>query len=141
MDDIRGIEDQKEIIEENDDPFKISFYFNEKNVIYGFLAEGETGSDESGEDIVSAGISALVINTINSLRLLTNESVEYEIKRNFAKCNISRIRANKGSKEGVVLLRSLRLGMNSIQENYGDKYVIIKEIKDEKKKGIFYLLK
>ena len=43
-------------------------------VITGFDCLGHAGYAEEGEDIVCAGISALVINTINSLGVYTKEN-------------------------------------------------------------------
>jgi uncharacterized protein len=137
----KEIEIQREIIDQDIyDPFKIEFYVNNNGVIYGFNAMGETGFTQYGLDIVAAGVSTLVINTINSIRLLTNEVIEDEIRRNYAKCILPNMRKNKGSKEGAILLRSLRLGIESIQESYGDKYVMIIELKEEHKKSSLFSL-
>jgi uncharacterized protein YsxB (DUF464 family) len=137
----RQIEYQKSMIHDDSyEAFKIIFYFNSKEALYGFTASGETGFSQYGFDIIAAAVSTLVINTINSLRLLTNEVIDYEIKRNFAKCILSNAKRNKGSKEGLVLLESLRMGITSIQDSYGDKFVEIIESREEKKHGIFNIL-
>lgn len=128
---------RKQIHDDSYEPFKIIFYFNNKEVLYGFTASGETGFSQYGFDIIAAAVSALVINTMNSLRLLTKEVVDYELRRNYAKCILPNARRNKGSKEGLVLLESLRMGISSIQESYGDKFVIIMEPREEKKSSIF----
>ncbi|GMX65509.1 hypothetical protein Elgi_47800 [Paenibacillus elgii] len=139
---IRGIEIQKEIIEEESyNPFEIEFYYNHKGILFGFKAVGETGFSQYGLDIVAAGVSALTINTVNSLRLLTDEKTEDEVQRNYIKCILPNLKKNKGSKEGIILLRALRLGVRSIQETYGDKYVTIVEIREEKKSSIFKIFK
>ncbi|PUA39944.1 hypothetical protein C8Z91_05410 [Paenibacillus elgii] len=59
---IRNIEIQKEIMDK---------------------AVGETGFSQYGLDIVAAGVSALIINTVNSLRLLTDETTEDESGEGF----------------------------------------------------------
>ncbi|WP_248924053.1 ribosomal-processing cysteine protease Prp [Paenibacillus hamazuiensis] len=142
MDDIREIDFQRRIIsDEGYEPFKIVFYYNGKNVLFGFNAHGETGFSQYGLDIVAAGVSTLIINTINSLRLLTNEPVEAEIKRNYAKCILPNLRNNKLSKEAHILLKSLKMGIESIQENYGEKYVLIEELREENKGSIFNIFK
>lgn len=143
MDDIvRGIEIQKEIMEEESyNPFIIEFYYNHKGILFGFKAVGETGFSQYGLDIVAAGVSALTINTVNSLRLLTDEKTEDEVQRNYIKCILPNLKKNKGNKEGIILLRALRLGVRSIQETYGDKYVTIVEIREEKRSSIFKIFK
>lgn len=109
---------QRELIDQDIyDPFKIEFYINSKGVIYGFNAIGETGFTQYGLDIIAAGVSTLIINTINSVRLLTNEVIKNEVRRNYAKCILPNLRNNKGTKERTVLLQSLRLGIESIQES------------------------
>lgn len=83
----QDIDFQRSFLEESDyDPFVITFYLNNKGVLYGFTATGETGFMRYGLDIIAAGVSVLIINTINSIRLLTNEIAEVELERNFAKC-------------------------------------------------------
>jgi uncharacterized protein YsxB (DUF464 family) len=143
MDELEGIELQRRILDEEEiyDPFKIIFYFNNKDVLYGFNATGETGFSQYGLDIIAAAVSTLILNTINCLRLLTDEIVEDEVRRNYAKCILPNLKNNKGSKEGRILLRSLMLGIESVQESYGEKYVIIIESKEEKKNSIFNIFK
>ncbi|NEN87381.1 ribosomal-processing cysteine protease Prp [Paenibacillus elgii] len=139
---IRNIEIQKEIMEEESyNPFIIEFYYNHKGTLFGFKAAGETGFSQYGLYIVAAGVSALIINTVNSLRLLTDETTEDEVQRNYIQCILPNLKKNKGSKEGIILLRALRLGVRSIQETYGDKYVTIVEIREEKKSSILKIFK
>ena len=49
----------------------ITIYRNQKNAFTGFCCDGHAGYADAGEDIVCAGISTLVINTINSIEILT----------------------------------------------------------------------
>ena len=43
----------------------------------GFCCDGHTGYAEAGEDIVCAGVSAIVINTVNCLEDLLEEDISY----------------------------------------------------------------
>ena len=52
---------------------KITIFRNQDQAFLGFDCLGHAGYAEEGEDIVCAGISALVINTINSLGVYTKE--------------------------------------------------------------------
>lgn len=76
------IEFQRLMLDEEREPFVIRFYFNNKSTLYGFIANGETGFTQYGLDIIAAGVSALIINTIHSLKHLTNDDVEADIQRN-----------------------------------------------------------
>ncbi|MET3287609.1 UNVERIFIED_CONTAM: uncharacterized protein YsxB (DUF464 family) [Brevibacillus sp. OAP136] len=139
---INGINYQRKLLQEDQyDPFKITFYLNNKGVLYGFTALGETGFVRYGLDIVAAGVSALIINTINSVRFLTKEIVEVDLERNFAKCILPNAKKNKRYKKGVLLLESLRMGIYSIQESYGDKFVTIEEVQDGGSKSVFSIFK
>ena len=50
---------------------KITIFRNHDGEYLGFDCLGHAGYADEGEDIVCAGISALVINTINSIGLFT----------------------------------------------------------------------
>ena len=53
---------------------KITIFRNQDQAFLGFDCLGHAGYAEEGEDIVCAGISALVINTINSLSIIRRRS-------------------------------------------------------------------
>ena len=55
---------------------KITIFRNHDGEYLGFDCLGHAGYADEGEDIVCAGISALVINTINSIGLFTDEPCE-----------------------------------------------------------------
>ena len=47
--------------------FHVTVYENKKEEYVGFETEGHAGYAEAGQDIVCAAVSALAINTINSV--------------------------------------------------------------------------
>ncbi len=83
--------------------------------------------DESGRDVVCAGVSVLVINTINSMERLTssNPEVDSNQEEGFIDCII-----NKPSEECNLLMKSMILGLEEIQKSYSDDYlqINIKEV-------------
>ncbi len=83
---------------------------------------GHSGYSKYGEDIVCAAVSALAINTVNSIQELTNDVIEVEYKNEggFLSCILSNSKGNNNSKEALILLRSLELGITSIQKDYKD---------------------
>lgn len=135
----KDIEIQRSILlEEESEPFIIRFYFNNKSTLYGFVAYGETGFTQYGLDIMAAGVSALIINTIHSLKHLTKDDVEADMQRNYSKCILPDLQTkNRGSKEAKTLLKSLEMGMHSIQNTYGEKHITLEKIYEKQKKGLF----
>ncbi|MGZ7440817.1 ribosomal-processing cysteine protease Prp [Paenibacillus sp. TH7-28] len=134
------IELQRRIMdnEEHYDPFVITFLFNSRSILYGFTAKGSTGFVQYGLDIIAAGVSALIINTVHSIQYLTNDEPSIEMHNKYVKCIVDALYRNKGSAESKVLLRSLEMGIHSIQNTYGEKYITIEEVREEEdKQGMF----
>ena len=84
---------------------KVVFYMKEGRMC-GFKSSGHADYADQGEDIVCAGVSALVINCVNSLEKLTDDG--------FVSCMIQ----EPLSREGELLLQSLHLGITHIAEDY-----------------------
>ena len=53
---------------------KVTIYKTERQEYVGFDMEGHAGYAEAGEDIVCAGVSALVINALNSIERFTDDA-------------------------------------------------------------------
>jgi len=93
----------------------ITFYTGDKGEIRGFICRGHAGYAEKGEDIVCSAISALVINTINSIEQLTDSEIEVSAEEETAV--IKAFFKTEPSKEAELLMRSLVLGIQSIEDN------------------------
>lgn len=134
----QDIEYQRNILDEEEkEPFIITFLINPKNEIFGFEAKGTTGFIQYGFDIIAAAVSILTINTVNAINDFTGDEPEVEMKRNYMKCIINK----RLSRESRVLLETLRLGVQSIQNTYGEKHLTIEEIKIKvDKRGFLGLL-
>ena len=89
---------------------KITIFRNHDGEYLGFDCLGHAGYADEGEDIVCAGISALVINTINSIGLFT------EIRLRFT---------SPAGHDAGLLMQSLVLGLQGIQNTYGNDYIIL----------------
>ncbi len=101
-----------------------------ENKIYAFEVSGHAGYASHGEDIICAAISMLVINTINSIDYLTDDEIILEEHNQqtghiWFKLNIE---TKPYSGETDVLLKSLELGIKSAIEQYGSKYIEMKEV-------------
>ena len=85
---------------------------------------GHAGFAEYGEDIVCAAISVLTINTINSVEKFTNDKIV--TSQNEEKGILRLEFEDIPSKEADLLLKSFELGVTSIYEQYGKKFLNIK---------------
>jgi len=98
----------------------VTFYHDEHDNYIGFEASGHSGYSKSGNDIVCAGISALLTTLVNSLDELTDAKLFFE---NDAKSGYMKLMVEDNNTEKVQLLfKSSQLGLNEIQENYS-KYL------------------
>ena len=99
---------------------KISIYQNEEAVITGIRLSGHAGYAEHGHDIVCAAVSALVINTINSIEQFTKDvfTLDEDEQSGMIEFHVT----SPISDESKLLLNSLFLGLSGIQEDYGQEF-------------------
>ena len=89
----------------------------------GFSSKGHAGFAESGYDIICAGVSALVINFINSADALCG--ADYSLNTD-EETGMIDFRLKEPATEGVALLmESMILGLKGIQKDYGNEYIIL----------------
>ena len=99
-----------------------AIFYSKNNKYFGFKIAGHADYGCCGKDVVCAGVSALVINTVNSIEQFTKDSTCCEeFESGLVKFKIM----GDVSSESKLLLRALRLGLCSIYEEYGDKYIQI----------------
>ena len=99
----------------------VTIYKNHDQEYEGFDSVGHAGYAPAGEDIVCAGVSALVLNTVNSIEAFTHD--KYELKTKEESGLISFRFQGAVSDAGRLLMKSLFLGLQGIQESYGDEYI------------------
>lgn len=87
----------------------------------GFNCIGHAEYADAGEDIVCAGISILVINTINSMDELAKEQLTLTVneEEGLIDCQFTG-RINEKSR---LLMESLILGLKGIKQQYGKEYL------------------
>ena len=78
---------------------------------------------EAGSDIICAGVSALVINTINSIETFTEDS--YHIDTEETSGLIDFRLDQKAGHDTQLLMKSMVLGLQGIQNDYGNEYIIL----------------
>ena len=86
-----------------------------------FRCCGHTGFAEAGEDVVCAGVSAIVINTINCLQDLLQEKVEVQYDEEVGDfvCNF----LSAPGERAAFLLDCMIHGLKWIQSQYGKQYL------------------
>ena len=100
-------------------------FYTKESKYFGFKISGHANYGCCGRDVVCAGTSALVINTVNSLEELTTDCVVVEeYDSGLVKCKVTN-ETNEPGEESQLLIKALRIGLCSIYEEYGDKYIQI----------------
>lgn len=100
----------------------ITIYQNHEDVT-GFRCIGHSGYAESGSDIICAGVSALVINTINSIDALTTSTFQIDTEEESGLIDFT---FDKGADhDAQLLVKSMILGLKGIQNDYGNEFIIL----------------
>ena len=100
----------------------ITIFQNQESVT-GFRCIGHADYAEYGNDIICAGVSALVVNAINSIEALTSSVYHLETEEESGLIDFRL--EQKADHDTSVLLLSMVLGLQGIQSNYGNEYLII----------------
>ena len=96
--------------------------FQDKNHSYvGFSCKGHAGYAKAGEDIVCSAISVLTINTINSISAYTNEKISVESDEDTGMILLRFL--HPAGHDAELLVKSLILGLQGIQQSYGADYI------------------
>ena len=102
----------------------VTIFENQQKEYTAFYCIGHAEYANPGEDIVCAAVSALVINTINSIEQLVSD--EFDIVTNQESGLIDFSLKDGYSKMSLLLIQSLVLGLQGIRENYGNEFVSLK---------------
>ena len=102
---------------------EIAIYRNRDNLYTGFDCMGHAEYADAGEDVVCAGVSALVINTINSIGCFTKEKFSVGTEEESGKI-VFRLEA-PSEHDSYLLLQSMVLGLQGIMNQYGNEYVAL----------------
>ena len=85
-------------------------------------AFGHAEYDDHGKDIVCSAVSVLIINTANSLETFTGDLV---LAETYEDGTTEILLKENPSKEAILLMDSLILGLDGIQNQYGKKYLSV----------------
>ncbi|MBS6395616.1 MAG: ribosomal-processing cysteine protease Prp [Clostridiales bacterium] len=87
-----------------------------------FIIDGHAGYADAGEDIVCAAVSALVINTINSIEEFTEDAFTCDCQDGMIQNWEFTSEVSAGTE---LLMDALLLGLTNIQKSYGDEYLAV----------------
>ncbi|MDD7739705.1 MAG: ribosomal-processing cysteine protease Prp [Fusicatenibacter sp.] len=76
---------------------------------------------EEGQDIICAAVSALIVNTVNSVETFTKDRILSESGDGYVYFSFP----DGYSKDTELLVKSLLLGLGSIRRDYGAQYLEI----------------
>lgn len=100
----------------------VEFSGNSDNIT-GFEVSGHAGYDEYGRDIVCVAVSALATNTANSIEQFTEDDMTVDVDE---KTGLLRLTMTSTiSDSSKLLLKSFKLGIESIEQAYGSEIVNI----------------
>lgn len=102
---------------------QVTFIKNALGETCGFWMKGHAEYAEPGEDIVCAGVSALVINTINSIEAFTEDVFADDVQKQEEDVVFFAISSTPVSEKSKLLLDSLILGLKGIEEDYGKQFI------------------
>ena len=101
---------------------KAVFYKDSEDGICGFKISGHAGFAKSGKDIVCSAVSVLTINTINSIESFTDN--KYKLDNSKSGLILFKF-LSQSDEKGQLLLKSLLLGLEGIESEYGSRYLQI----------------
>ncbi|GHU40425.1 cysteine protease [Clostridia bacterium] len=103
---------------------RITVYQQAEEDYTGFDCIGHAGYAKSGEDVICAGVSALVINTVNSIGQFTADTFDCQDDEKTGK--ISLRFQKEVSDQTKLLLKAMLLGLTGIRDFYGESFIRLK---------------
>ena len=102
----------------------IKIIFRQTEMYYRLEVKGHAYYDVPGKDIVCAAVSIIVINTINSLEVLTKENFEcnFDEETGFIDCEFK----GKLQDKSRFLVDSMIFNLKELSKEYGKKYLLVK---------------
>lgn len=102
---------------------KITIYKNQKKEFKGFDCLGHAGYGVEGEDIVCAGISVLVINTMNSIEQFSDTA--FAVTTDATDGMIHFRFQESPDAAAQLLINSMILGLQGIKKQYGKTFLTL----------------
>ena len=100
---------------------EITILRDREGAYLGFDCQGHAGYADAGEDIVCAGISALVINTVNAIEQYTAEPHTTDADEESGAIRLRFL--SPAGHDAELLMKTLVLGLQGIEDSYGNRFV------------------
>ena len=91
-------------------------------VYKSFTSKGHAGYARSGQDIVCAAVSALIITTVNGIETFTEDQLDLKEKDGYVSFEF----AEEPSDQSRLLMDTLLLGLTDIENSYPNRYLTVK---------------
>ena len=101
----------------------VTIFQNKYKECVGFQTEGHAEYADPGQDIVCAAASVLIINTMNAIELYTEDEFTIDVDESSARIHF--MIKNKPSKESLLLLNSLILGLQRMEDEQYTEFIDI----------------
>ncbi len=101
----------------------VTIHLNNQQECVGFQTLGHAEYADPGYDIICAAVSVLTLNTINSIQQFTESKFHYEEEQSSGKM-VFHLEGD-ASPEAKLLLSSMVLGLQGIQDSYGKKFLCL----------------
>ena len=95
--------------------------YKDSGKYHHFSVEGHAGYAQEGYDIICAAVSALTVNTVNSIEAFTEDDFSAEEKNGFLTCQFK----SRPSSKTELLMDSMVLGLSEVEKKYGKKYLTL----------------
>jgi len=108
---------------------EVKLFYRNNEEISGFQVKGHAGFAEKGQDIVCSAISVLAQTAVIGLgEYLHKSSFKYSIDDGYLKCMLQNDLSTEESKTAQIILKTMYLGIKSIEESYTSHVKIVKEV-------------
>jgi len=94
--------------------------------IVSFAVEGHAKFAKPGKDIVCSGVSAVTVGTVNAVEALTGVELPATMRNGWLQSDIPETGNPPADDQVQLLLESMRVMLESIEQSYG-KFVVISE--------------
>lgn len=109
---------------------KVKRLSSENSFIIAYQVTGHALYDESGKDIVCSAVSAITVGTVNSIEALTGVQPHVKIRKGLLEVDIKTEESVSVTERVQLLLESMVVMLNSIEESYGEYIKVVTSYKE-----------
>ncbi|MEW6622611.1 MAG: ribosomal-processing cysteine protease Prp [Bacillota bacterium] len=103
--------------------------FFEKDLIKGFEIKGHAGFAQKGQDIVCSAVSVLAQTAVLAFyEFFAENKFAYSQNNGYLSCMLSADLDNNELDRSQIILKTIYLGMKSIEDNYSAYVKIVREV-------------